>query len=258
MPIIKSFIDANVRVSQAIDRLLPTAARADGNKTFIAEYLPRAMREGHTIYDLGGGSRPCVDLETKRRLHMKVIGVDVSADELAAAPAGVYDEEIAADLCTFIGPANADGVVCQALLEHVPDGAGAIRAIATTLKPGARAYIFAPSRNAIFARLNLLLPQKLKQRLLFLLFPHKAEGHDGFLAYYNRCTPRDVEKLAAANGLLVEERRLFWISSYFAVFAPAYLAWRIIQGGIYLLLRENAAETYIYVLRKPIPDQAAQ
>jgi SAM-dependent methyltransferase len=251
MSLLRSFINANVWLSGAFDRLLPGRLRTDGNKTFIAEYLPRAMMHGFTIYDLGGGSRPCVDLATKRELELTVVGVDISAEELAAAPAGVYDHEIAADLCSFTGNASADSVVCQALLEHVPNGAGAMRAIATTLKPGARAYIFAPSRNAIFARLNLLLPQSLKQKVLFALLPHKAEGHDGFPAYYDRCTPRDLEALAAANGLIVDERRLFWVSSYFFIFTPAYLMWRAIQGILYLLLRENAAETYIYVLRKP-------
>jgi 2-polyprenyl-6-hydroxyphenyl methylase/3-demethylubiquinone-9 3-methyltransferase len=251
MTVVRSIINANLWLSEAIDRLLPTAVRSDGNKTFIAEYLPRAVEPGFTVYDLGGGSRPFVDLATKRKLKLTVVGVDISAEELAAAPRGIYDREIAADLCTFTGNASADSVVCQALLEHVPDGAGAMRAIATTLKPGARAFIFAPSRNAVFARLNLLLPQTLKERLLYALFPHKAEGHDGFRAYYDRCTPHDLEALARMNGLVVEERRLFWISSYFSIFAPAYLAWRVIQGVLYLLLRANAAETYIYVLKKP-------
>ena len=95
------------------------------------------------------------------------------------------------------------------------------------------------------------MPQALKERLLYALFPHKAEGHDGFRAYYDHCTPRDLEDLARMNGLLVEERRLFWISSYFSIFAPAYVAWRMIQGILYLLLSANAAETYIYVLKKP-------
>jgi len=53
------------------------------------------------------------------------------------------------------------------------------------------------------------------------------------------------------NGLEIEERRLFWISSYFSVLAPAYIAWRIMQGLAYLALRDDAAETFAYVLQKP-------
>jgi hypothetical protein len=48
----------------------------------------------------------------------------------------------------------------------------------------------------------------------------------------------------------VEERRLFWTSSYFFILTPAYLAWRIWQGLAYIVLGNNAAESFIYVLRK--------
>ena len=32
--------------------------------------------------------------------------------------------------------------------------------------------------------------------------PDKAHGHDGFPAYYDRCTPREIEALARDNGLM--------------------------------------------------------
>lgn len=249
--LLRYFITANVRVSRAFDRLLPGALRVDGNLTFATSYVPRALVAGDTVYDLGGGSRPFVDLATKQRWQLTVVGVDVSAEELAAAPDGIYDRTIAADLCVFTGAGDADSVICQATLEHVPDGNGAMRAIASSLKPGGRAYIFAPSRNALFARLNLLLPEAFKRRFLFAAFPNKAKGHDGFPAFYDRCTPREFERNAVSHGLVVEERRLFWMSAYLTVFAPAFVAWRIAQGFAYLLLGDNAAETFIYVLRKP-------
>lgn len=250
---INAFVRANVAVSKAIDGLLPAALNRDGNRAFLQTYAPRALRRGGTVYDVGGGSQPFVSLEKKRELGLEVVGLDISAEELDQAPPGVYDRKIAADLCTFVGNADADVVMCQATLEHVPDGAGAIRAIASILRPGGRAFVFAPSRNAMFARLNLALPQKLKERLLFTLFPAKATGHDGFPAYYDRCTPGEIEALARENGLVVEDRALFWVSSYFMVFVPAYLLWRALQGVSYLIRRDDAAETFIYILRKPDP-----
>lgn len=247
---LQALVDANVRLSRLLDSALPARLREDGNETFIAQVLPHAARSGQVVYDIGGGSRPFISLQEKRRLGLTVIGIDISADELAAAPAGVYDRTITADLCTFEGLGDADAVVCQATLEHVPDAAGAMRALASTVKPGGRIFIFAPSRNALFARLNLLLPEALKRRLLFTLFPAKAQGHDGFTAYYDRCTPRQIEALAAANGLAIEERRLFWTSSYFMVFTPAFVAWRAWQAVSWLVLGDNAAETFVYVLKR--------
>jgi 2-polyprenyl-6-hydroxyphenyl methylase/3-demethylubiquinone-9 3-methyltransferase len=225
--------------------------REDGNRTFIRELLPRAYERGNTVYDLGGGSRPCLGRDEKDRLGLHVVGLDISQEELAAAPDGVYDRTIAADLCTYDGSGDADAVVCQATLEHVADAAGAMRAIAAIAKPGGRVFVFAPSRNALFARLNMMLPESMKRQILFFVFPHKAAGHDGFSAHYDQCTPRRIEALARASGLEVEERHLFWTSSYFMPFTPAYVFWRLCQLAAWLVLRSEAAETFAYVFRKP-------
>ncbi|MBT2133559.1 methyltransferase domain-containing protein [Croceibacterium sp. LX-88] len=230
---------------------MPETLRRDGNRTFLDEYAPSAIEHGATIYDVGGGSQPFVSLEAKQRFNLTVVGLDVSSEELAKAPEGIYDRAITADLCKFVGAGDADIVICQATLEHVPDVAGAIRAIASILAPGGKAFLFAPSRNALFARLNLLLPQGLKTKLLFSLFPSTDDGHNGFPAYYDNCTPRDIERLVQDNGLVVKDRALFWMSAYFMAFVPAYLIWRLAQGVSYGIRRGNAAETFIYVLEKP-------
>jgi SAM-dependent methyltransferase len=247
----RKFVDANIRWSRRFDALLPATLVEDGNKWYIREYLPKTLCDGITVYNLGGGSQPYISRDDKERHNITLIGLDIDARELAAAPPRVYDRTIVADLCDYSGVGDADAVVCMAVLEHLRDVAGATRAIASTLKPGGRAFIFAPSRNALFARLNKVLPQEVKRRILYALLPGKSEGHDGFVAYYDRCTPSEFEALARENGLEIEERRLFWISSYFSVFAPAYIAWRVMQGLAYLALRDDAAETFAYVLRKP-------
>lgn len=246
----RKFLKANYAVSCWIDSFLPGKLRQDGNAAFLRDVLPRALQADTTLYDLGGGSRPCVSRELKDRLGLRLVGLDVSGDEMAAAPAGTYDQTIVADLCTYTGRGNADSVICQATLEHVPDTVGAMRGLATCVRPGGAIYLFAPCRNAAFARINLILPERLKQILLFNLFPEKAKGHDGFRAYYDHCTPGQIEAIARSNGLEIEERRLFWTSSYFFILTPAYVLWRAWQGLAYIVIGKNAAESFVYVLRK--------
>lgn len=250
------FIDWNKRAAAALDQLLPARLSMDGNGTFARDVLPNAVSRNDVVYDLGGGSRPYLSAQRKSELSAVVVGLDIDAAELAAAPPGSYDRTIAHDLCTFKGEGDADVVICQATLEHVPDTAGAMRAMASAVKPGGRIYVFAPCRNAAFARLNLILPEGVKRRLLFKLFPHKAEGHDGFKAYYDKCAPSQIEALARQNGLMVEQRQLFWTASYFRIFLPAYLTWRVWQFLSWLLLRSDAAETFLYVFRKPCTENA--
>ncbi len=252
MNVLRSFLNANITLSNFLDSALPTRLREDGNKYFLSVILPMAIQKDIVIYDFGGGSQPCIDRQTKEQHNITLTGLDISAEELNGAPVGNYDHIIVADLCVFEGSEDADLVVGQALLEHVPDTPGTIKAIASTLKPGGRAFIFAPSRNAVFARLNLLLPESVKQKILFSLFPSKAEGHDGFEAYYDHCTPSQIEMLADKNGLEIEKRHLFWISSYFKIFTPAFLIWRLWQGLSYLALGKDGAETFAFVLRKKL------
>lgn len=248
---LRRFIDWNKWVSARVDDLLPARLRLDGNRTFKQDVLPDAVLYGDTVYELGGGSQPWLSPSAKHTLSARVIGLDIDGAELAAAVPGAYDEIIVHDLCTFKGHADADVVICQATLEHVPDTTGALNAIATILRPGGRAFIFAPCRNAAFARLNLLLPERIKRRLLFAIFPEKAKGHDGFKAYYNHCTPGQITALARQVGLDIEQQRLFWTSSYLRIFFPAFLLWRFSQLVSWLALGEDAAETFIFILRKP-------
>jgi hypothetical protein len=88
----------------------------------------------------------------------------------------------------------------------VEDVEAAFASITSVLKPGGVALIFVPSRNAVFARLNMLLPQSVKQSILYSIFPEKRKKQ-GFPAFYNNCTPSGLKKLAAANGLTVIEER---------------------------------------------------
>lgn len=232
-----------------INKLLPLQLQRDGNSYFRTHILPGAMRSGATVYDVGGGSQPFADAKMRQSMNLHTIGIDIDADELAAAPEGTYDSVIVADLCGYRGASDGDIVICQATLEHVHDTRAAIHSIASILKPNGFAYIFAPSRNAAFARLNLALPQGLKEKILFSVSP-EVKDHQGFPARYDQCVPRQIEAIFKSAGLIVVRRELFWMSSYFMVFTPLFVIWRLWQGLFYLVAGDNAAETFIYVVQR--------
>ncbi len=250
MSSLQNFISLNTRLSGKCDKLFPQRYSTDGNYWFQQNILHLALSQGETVYDLGGGARPWVSAEQKSKLDLHITGLDISLDELKLAPEGSYDEIVATDLCSYEGNASADVVICQATLEHVPDNNGSIRAIASVLKPGGKAYIFAPCRNALFALVNRLLPQETKIRILNRLFPYTTDGHDGFEAPYDNCFPSRLEKIARENGMSVIRKETFWTSGYFKIFFPAYLFWRIYQSIARLLIGDDACETFILVLQK--------
>lgn len=249
MGLARRFIDYNRRLSDKLDRLLPSRFRIDGNTDFQKLFAPAYLRSDATVYDVGGGKQPFVSTEEKRRLRLQTVGIDISQNELSRAPAGAYDRVVAEDIARFRGAGDADLVICQAVLEHVQDIDGAFEGIASCLRQGGIACVFVPSRHAVFARLNLLLPQQVKHYLLFSVFPGAREAQ-GFPSYYNQCTPNDFARLAAEHGLEIAEAKYYYLSRYFTFFAPLHALWRAWGVLFFFLEGPQAAETFSVALRK--------
>jgi SAM-dependent methyltransferase len=256
--IVRQLIALQVTLSRAFDRLLPYALRIDGAKDFKQRVVPSHLRAGLVIYDIGGGARPCVDADTKRRLGLTLVGLDIDKEEFAKASPGLYDRAIVSDIADCQEGHVADLVVCKSTLEHVRDTEAALATMARLLKPGGTLLVFVPSRNALYARLNLLLPERLKRRLLSVFMPHQAD-HLGFPARYDHCTPRDFRRFASRQGLEIIELRPYYISSYFSVAFPIYVLWRAWTIAFWAMAREHAAETFVLIARKPQrPENADQ
>lgn len=247
---IRAFIDANIAASKWFDRtFMPESYCKDGNQDFIAVVAPMYIHHGAKIYDVGGGKQPYLDVERKQSLGAYVVGIDIGQQELDRAPKDAYDETWCADISTVQGKADGDVVVCQALLEHVRDTDRAVASIASLLKPGGKALIFVPSRNAVYARLNLMLPEKLKRSILWSVFPESKHAQ-GFVSYYNRCTPNDLIAMAKSNGMEVSDAHYYFVSSYFSFLFPLYVAWRVWVVLFRMVAGKQAAETFILILEK--------
>jgi 2-polyprenyl-6-hydroxyphenyl methylase/3-demethylubiquinone-9 3-methyltransferase len=246
----RQLVASQVALSRAFDRLLPQSFRVDGSKDFKQRIVPSHLRPGLVIYDIGGGGRPCVDMETKRRLGLTLIGLDIDEEEFTKALPGLYDHTIVADVTSYQQGEVADLVVCKSTLEHVSNTGAALAAMARLLRPGGTLLVFAPSRNALYARLNVLLPERLKRWLLSAFLPGQAD-HLGFPAKYDHCTPRHFCRSIAGQGLEIKELRPYYISSYFSIIFPVYVAWRAWVLAYRAVAREQAAETFALIARKP-------
>jgi len=247
--VLRSFINGQMRLSRKFDKLLPIKYVMDGNLDFAKSLVPKYLKPDITIYDIGGGKNPYLSPDKKKALNAKVVGVDIDKEELGRAPEGAYDQIICTDISKFRGNHEADVVICQALLEHVKDVEEAFKAISSILKPGGLALLFVPSRNAVFARLNIILPQNLKRTILHTIYP-ESKRNQGFRSYYDKCTPSDFLKLAKNNNFMLMEARYFFVSSYFSFFFPAYLVWRLWILLFHLLFKNQAAETFSMVFMK--------
>lgn len=243
------FLYGQYRLCKIFDRLLPLNMRRWGYREFLLRVLPASLEPGLTLVDVGGGKRPVISEELKHRYKLKLIGIDVSAEELQHAPKDIYDQILVADICKSTPDFEADLVVALAVLEHVVDVEAALKNIAAMLKPGGRALIFVPCRNSIYARLNLLLPENVKKTLLHLFFRRSA-SQQGFKSYYNRCSPAELKEMAVKHGLEVEEELHYFQSAYFSVFLPLHVLYRVLTLLLIKLFGNQSAETFTLILRR--------
>lgn len=246
---LRKLIDSQIRLSYKFEGLFSRKFTMDGNQEYLRSLVPKYMQPNLKIYDIGGGKQPYLSPEKKKELNAYVIGIDIDGDELSKAPAGAYDETIVADISKYKGDESGDLIVCQAVLEHVQHVEPAFQALASILKPGGMAVIFVPSGNAVYAKLNLLLPQNLKKKILHTIFP-SSKKDQGFPAYYDKCTPRDFKKMAAENNLSIAEEHYYYRSTYFTFFFPLHVLWRLWMQLFYLVCKTQAAETFTMVLKK--------
>jgi SAM-dependent methyltransferase len=252
----RTLITQQHTLSTAFDRLLPAWVQVDGNRDFVDSFVPQFLRPGMTVFDVGGGKSPFVSAEQKAQMGLRVIGLDIDAGELARAPHGAYDEVVCADICTYVGTQTADVVICQALLEHVPDVESALRSLASIVKPGGHVLVFVPSRRAVFARLNLVLPEGFKRGVLFAIWPQTA-AKQGFRAFYDRCTPHDFRELTSRSGLVIGSERHYFSSAYFKCCFPLHVLWRLWMAVFFLARGNEAAETFVVAIRRPLESAAS-
>jgi 2-polyprenyl-6-hydroxyphenyl methylase/3-demethylubiquinone-9 3-methyltransferase len=119
-------------------------------------------------------------------------GLDISAHELAAAPAGSYDETFVADLLEprpeLMG--RFDLVVSWQVLEHVDSLVSALDAIHLCLRSGGHLAAMLSGRWALFAVANRLIPRRIGVRLMGVMLGRDPETV--FPARYDRATMNGI------------------------------------------------------------------
>lgn len=249
--VLRRLIATQTRLSAWFDGILPADLARSGSSDFTSDMIRPYVLPGTTLCDVGGGAQPMFSVEEKTALDLEVIGLDIDQAELDKAPSGAYDRVVCADITRFEpGDIVADLVICRTVLEHVRDNEAAFASLAGILKPGGVLLVFVPSKYALFAIANRVLPERTKQRLLFSLFPHKADGHSGFPAFYDRCTPWQFRRLAASNELETREQRLYYWSSYFTIVFPLHAVMQTLKWALRPVAPELLAETFGMALQK--------
>jgi 2-polyprenyl-6-hydroxyphenyl methylase / 3-demethylubiquinone-9 3-methyltransferase len=118
-------------------------------------YVSRAVTLGGAgVLDVGCGGG--ILSESMARAGARVLGIDLSRAVLDVAELHALDSNIAADYRLIAveelareRPAAFDLVTCMEMLEHVPDPAASIQALAALVRPGGDVIVSTLNRNPL-------------------------------------------------------------------------------------------------------------
>lgn len=247
--IARRLITLNRGWSRKLDALLdPHGHRGDGSADFMAA-IRSALRPGMMVLDVGGGKRPAIAPGLKISLGLRVIGVDISQEELNGAPPGSYDQMICGDITKTSALPAADLAISRSVTEHVTNPGAMYLNILHALRPGRFLISYVPNKFAPYALLNAALPNQLSKVLLGF-FHWESKEETGFPALYRHCFPSRLEALLLGVGFRDVQIHPSYRSEYCNFFLPLHaseLAWQIFTSR---LNQRNLCETFTVIAQK--------
>jgi len=207
------------------------------------------LRPGMVVIDVGGGKRPAITPEVKAALRLQITGVDISQEEINAAPPGCYDHTVCGDLTAAIELPEADLAIAAHVTEHVSDAGAMYRNIFQTLRPGGFVIACIPNKFALFALVNAAIPNRLT-RWLLSFFHWETKEETGFPALYHRCYPSGFEDVLKSVGFKSVRTQPCYRSEYCNFFMPLHaceLLWQVFTSRLKL---RNLCEVFTIVAQK--------
>ena len=197
-----------------------------------------------TVVDAGCGKKVWYTVQLDR---CKYVGIDRSISDLLKN--NQIDARICADVSYLpLRNESANLIVCQDLIEHLPDPARFIGEVCRVLVPGGTFMINTPSLYGGVSPLGKLLPRFLSE---FIWKVWKKQKMPDYPFVYKANTKRSLRHLASDNGLVIEKILHInlvphWFHS-FSILATAIWAYGEFVGKI----RMEFLKSYmIVVLRK--------
>lgn len=247
--IVRRLMTLNRGWSRKLDKLLdPHGRRGDGTVDFLAA-VRSALRPGMVMLDVGGGKRPTIAPDLKASLGLQVIGVDISEEELNAAPPGCYDHVVCGDVTKATALPEADLAIARSVTEHVSNPSAMYLNILRALRPGGLLISYVPNKFAPYALVNAVLPNRVT-KVLLSFFHWESKEETGFPALYRHCYPSRFETLLLGVGFTDVRIHPAYRSEYCNFFLPLHASELIWQLFTSRWGRRNLCETFTVVAKK--------
>jgi SAM-dependent methyltransferase len=210
---------------------------------FLDQLTP-LLRPGIAILDIGAGRSPTMP-PAERPAGCRYIGLDISAEEIAAAPPDAYDETIAADITApfeLSGP--VDLAISWQVLEHVKPIERAFGNLHAALRPGGTLLAVLSGGRAVFAVLARVMPHAVRSQIMVRLLGHAAD--EKFPTAYDRCTASALERMLAGWGG-VRVIPFYRGATYFNMSRTLQRAYLVYENGLERRDARDLATHYLVV-----------
>ncbi len=224
----------------------PIPARYDHHPAqLFADAVRAELRPGIAILDVGSGRRPALE-PPARPPGCSYAGLDLSARELALAPAGSYGESVVGDVTTPIERLRGrfDLVVSWQVLEHVSDTGRALENMRAYLRPGGRLVALLSGRFSAFGVVNAAIPARLGVALMRRLLRRDPESV--FPAHYDRCHAAALRRLVGP-WTRAEVIPIFQGGAYFNFALPLRSAYFVYENWAHRTKKDALATHYLVV-----------
>lgn len=251
--VLQAAIDTSVKLSRATEQRLrlPSEEHVWASFEEQASAAIRALPDGAVVLDLGGGANFFYAHAIEPVGRIKVIAVDISAEELELNKD--VDDTYVADVSKEIPlpDASVDLILSKALLEHVDGVPAAIGEMGRVLRPGGTALHLVPCRYSLFGIGARLLPFGPLLKLTLKLAPWFQTENFGFAVYYDHCYPsalrHELEKAGFSN---IELQVSYACEKFFVGVYPIYLLHAAYEQVVRRLrIRQLAAYTIVKAVR---------
>lgn len=233
----------------------PTVAAYDLSDRYADDWLDNFaaqyetfLQDSMTILDVGSGRSPVIPVD-RRPKNSRYIGLDISGSELMQAPAGSYDEQYQRDL--KVHDPTLDGQIDLAVswqvLEHIEPLSEAIDNLHAYLKPGGHFVGLLSGRNAHFALINRIIPERIGKPAMKYLLQRPPDSV--FRAHYDKCTYTGLRELFDA-WRKVEVAALFRGAGYLSFLRPAASLYLKYEDWAARSRKRNLATHYVIVAEK--------
>ena len=187
--------------------------------------------------DLGCGHQIIPDWmgDTERAIVRKsalIVGADMDVEGIKRHRS-IRDRVIANFELAPFRSETFDLITANMVMEHVSNPVAALREIGRMLKPGGRFIFHTPNFRSIYVFPAVILPQKLKNRLIRLF--ESREEHDAFPTLYRINTPRAIHQKAKEAGFGVVDIRLLNNSARYVMLGPVAIILELLMLKLLML-----------------------